>query len=471
MHQGIKEMTDNTGRGSGVQIVAGGATAIALALAAYFGYQYYAKPGAPVTLMQPEPAGDSETTEPQQQAAVAPVTAPEDAPAASEVETTTAPVEPATESARAPEITPTPETAAPQSATEEQPASDPAIPSPSAPEFDVVRIEPDGTSVIAGTAEPMSDVTILLDGNEIARATADYKGKFVALLNVPSSGDAQVLSLSSRGEGDAAVTSTDSVILAPATAPTPTDQQVASAPEAENETQALPTTADEGQVQPADTATAETPSEQGTPQTTTPSAEATATAEAPAAEVPPAADEPAKAPAVLLATEDGVRVLQPADTSPEMTTNVVIDAISYDDGGEVQLSGRGTDDGFVRVYLDNKPILTAPIGADGGWRTELPDVDSGVYTLRVDQVDATGVVTSRTETPFKRETAEALENAQSTPQTPVSAVTVQPGSTLWAIARENYGDGTLYVRVFEANRDSIRDPDLIYPGQVFTVPD
>ena len=49
-------------------------------------------------------------------------------------------------------------------------------------------------------------------------------------------------------------------------------------------------------------------------------------------------------------------------------------------------------------------------------------------------------------------------------------ITVQPGFTLWAIARDTYGDGVLYVQVFEANRDKIKDPDLIYPGQVFTVP-
>jgi len=40
-----------------------------------------------------------------------------------------------------------------------------------------------------------------------------------------------------------------------------------------------------------------------------------------------------------------------------------------------------------------------------------------------------------------------------------------------AISREHYGEGILYVRVFEANRDRIRDPDLIYPGQVFALPD
>jgi nucleoid-associated protein YgaU len=56
------------------------------------------------------------------------------------------------------------------------------------------------------------------------------------------------------------------------------------------------------------------------------------------------------------------------------------------------------------------------------------------------------------------------------PPAPVT-VTVQPGFTLWAIARGRWGDGNMYVQVFEANRDRIRDPDLIYPGQVFTIPD
>ena len=53
---------------------------------------------------------------------------------------------------------------------------------------------------------------------------------------------------------------------------------------------------------------------------------------------------------------------------------------------------------------------------------------------------------------------------------PVS-VTVQPGFTLWQIATEQLGAGTRYVQVFEANKDQIRDPDLIYPGQVFAIPE
>jgi nucleoid-associated protein YgaU len=59
-----------------------------------------------------------------------------------------------------------------------------------------------------------------------------------------------------------------------------------------------------------------------------------------------------------------------------------------------------------------------------------------------------------------------------TPEAEVAplTVTVQPGFTLWRIATENLGDGIRYVQVFEANKEQIRDPDLIYPGQVFTIP-
>jgi len=455
-----------------MQMVAGGAAAIAVVLAGYFGYQAYTNSQTPVTLMQPVPNEQTPNATPQQ------------TPAAPDAQTV---AKPADAASAEPATT----------ANTEEPAAEPAMPAVAVPEFDVVRVERDGSAVIAGTAEAGAQVSILLDGAEVAKATADGQGKFVALLNVPASRNAQVLSLSVQGAGKTAVASADSVILTPAVTPDPAGQQVASATDTQTVEMPAVVAADPQTEGATQTPTTDEPQETvaGTPVEQTQVAEAGASdsvstepatsvvpepndVETPAKPQSVATDVPledpeptTKAPAVLLATNDGVRVLQPADSSPEMTTNVVIDAISYDDGGEVQLSGRGTDQGYVRVYLDNKPILTAPIAADGGWQTGLPDVDSGVYTLRVDQVDTTGTVISRTETPFKRETAQALENAQATTQTRVSAVTVQPGSTLWAIARDNYGDGLMYVRVFEANRDSIRDPDLIYPGQVFTVPD
>lgn len=129
----------------------------------------------------------------------------------------------------------------------------------------------------------------------------------------------------------------------------------------------------------------------------------------------------------------------------------------------------------MQVYVNNAPVSRLEVEPDGSWRGDLPDVDTGVYTLRIDEVDTAGEVISRIETPFLREdpetVAEALAEEVADPNFSVATRTVQPGATLWAIAEERYGAGVLYVTVFEANRDRIRDPDLIYPGQVFVLPD
>ena len=71
-------------------------------------------------------------------------------------------------------------------------------------------------------------------------------------------------------------------------------------------------------------------------------------------------------------------------------------------------------------------------------------------------------MTARVETPFQQ-TVLADWPAQ-------QVVVVQPGNSLWRIARRVYGEGLRYTIIYEANRGQIRDPDLIYPGQVFSVP-
>ena len=172
---------------------------------------------------------------------------------------------------------------------------------------------------------------------------------------------------------------------------------------------------------------------------------------------------------VLKSTEDGVELLNTA--SPQVLENIELDTISYSQTGDVQLAGRAQEEAeVVRIYVNNRPVVDLGVDADGRWQGDLPQIDTGVYTLRVDELDSEGKVTSRVETPFRREDPAVLAEIDD-PSASAKQITVQAGNTLWGIARDRYGEGRLFVQVFEANRDRIRNADLIFPGQVFALPE
>ena len=165
--------------------------------------------------------------------------------------------------------------------------------------------------------------------------------------------------------------------------------------------------------------------------------------------------------------------MQGGTTGPNVMTDVMFDTINYSKDGDVAVTGRGTPDSIVHFYLDNSPVASTAVDQTGYWSADLSDVEAGVYTLRLDQLDKSGKVSSRIESPFKREDRSVLADQMKDIASParINVITVQPGNTLWAISRERYGRGILYVQVFDANKDKIRDPDLIYPGQIFDLPD
>lgn len=49
-------------------------------------------------------------------------------------------------------------------------------------------------------------------------------------------------------------------------------------------------------------------------------------------------------------------------------------------------------------------------------------------------------------------------------------VRIVKGDNLWTIAKHLYGSGFAYVTIYRANKDQIKDPNLIYPNQVFVLP-
>ncbi|WP_341205228.1 Ig-like domain-containing protein [uncultured Sulfitobacter sp.] len=335
---------------------------------------------------------------------------------------------------------------------------DPAA-SPATPSFDEVRREGDGMTVIAGRAAPGARVSVISNGAEVASAQADRSGKFATLAILPPDGSGKILSLSADAE-TGPVASVEEVILAPITAPA-----VAQVALADTSHVSTDTTPDDTAPETASASVAEPLGE--APDDSAPEMTEVAAVTPQPDPAPPSADTPV---ALLKSDADGVELLP--GTAPEVTDRIALDTITYSDEGEVRLAGRAqAQASSVRVYLDNRSVGALEVDPQGRWRGDIEDIKTGIYTLRVDELDQGGDVISRVETPFKRESPEVLARATADNDGPIKAVTVQEGATLWAIARERYGDPTLYVRVFAANRSSIRDPDLIYPGQVFDLPD
>ena len=165
-------------------------------------------------------------------------------------------------------------------------------------------------------------------------------------------------------------------------------------------------------------------------------------------------------PKIIIAEADGQIIVQEqAGVGPDIQP-LSLDTINYSASGDVILAGRASSNQVVRVYVDNTPVVLGEV-SDGKWLFEIPNIKEGLYTLRVDALDDTGKVVDRVESPFQRVIRE-METGQAT---------IQPGFTLWKLAELKYGFGYRYVQIFEANRDTIKDPDLIYPGQIFQIPD
>jgi hypothetical protein len=373
------------------------------------------------------------------------------------------------------------------------------------PTFDLVRVDAEGSLVVAGRAEPGATVTLRLGADTLAEFVADRRGNFVWLDQIAPSDQPRALMLTAVLADGRAIEGPETAVIdafappappAPPAVATPAPVVPApAAPAAPASAVPAPATTDRAVADPA-------PAVPAAPQ----AAEAAPVAAAPAPVAPPVVAEAApSAPSVVILSEQGVRVLSEAARA-EAPSQVRIDAVSYTDGGDVIIDGRARPGAFVRLYLNDALNLTVPASPDGAWRAQLVDVAPGRYRLRADEVDSEGRVLSRLEIPFQREAPEVLAAASANiavsraraeerradaattaagssaaPEAgtdggsapagvEIAVVTVQPGNSLWRIARRIYGDGVLYVQVYEANRDQIRDPDLIYPGQVFTLP-
>jgi hypothetical protein len=277
-----------------------------------------------------------------------------------------------------------------------------------APSFDVVRIAREGTAVLAGRGAPGSVIELRRDDEVVATATVDALGEWVIVLDHPLP----------EGPGELGLAST-----------TPDGRQVV--------------------------------------------ADATLAVDVPkrgAGAGAGAGDDAGKPAAVaVLVPHSGdkqSRILQKPAAATADTPDVTVDKVDYDEAGNVVVAGTAAPGKTVRLYVDNKPVGDTTTGEQGQWSmTPTAPIAAGQHTLRADRLGSAGAVEARVEIPFDRaQRRDILKLAAH------RRVIVQPGNSLWRISRRVYGSGLQYTVIYQANSRQIRDPDLIYPGQVFDLP-
>ena len=382
------------------------------------------EPAPPAQPANPPAAEPSTPAADQPAASAQPATnpAPAEPPAAQSTitgATEPKPIEPAENQAtNAPATSPQPAPAPAQPATDNQVAAVTPPPAPEIkPSFDVVRVNPNGDAVIAGRAAPGTKITLLDNGQPVGSAEADDRGEWVLLPDSAVDPGQHNFSVRATDESGKAQDSEKKVLVI------------------------VPKPAEDIAGQPV----------------TRPSG-------ALALEVPKSGEAPTQ----LLNSPGAATTPQPATASTAEGSAppppLSLDTIDYTQDGRAMLSGHTLPDSNLIIYLDNGSIGTSKADGSGRW-TFVPEqkAPTGDHQLRVDLVDGAGKVQARVQVPFSQPDFSTVVLKD-------DSVIVQPGNSLWRIARRTYGDGVLYTVIFEANKDRIGNPDLIYPGQIFELP-
>ncbi len=348
-----------------------------------------------------------------------------------------------------------------------------AQPPPSAPlrpSFDIVRVSARGEAVMAGRAAPHAEVTILDGGREMGRARADDRGEWVFVPALPMPPGGRELSLLARAPDGSVLESASTLVVVvperdrdvagrplPAETPAPPPIALLAPRDPQGELRVLQAPSAGGAMPPAAAVPLPPLAASQDRRPDTEGAEAISPAAAP----PDMAGRARAAPLPSVHAGHGTGV-----SLPNRGGSVTVEAVEYGEGGDIRFSGRAAPGAPVRLYLDTNHLGDTRANEAGRWSlapAAVPIEPGKVAALRADQLAADGKVMARAEVEFQRANMppEGLREGM---------VVVQPGQSLWRIARATYGRGIRYTIIYEANRDQIRNPNRIYPGQVFVVP-
>lgn len=421
------------------------------------------------------------------------------------------------------------------------------------PSFDVLRVEPSGSLVVAGRAAPNSKVDIIAGATPVGSTKAAANGDFAAVLDKAlKPGDHQLVLRATSPDGTAATSTETAVVSIPETE----NGQVLALVEKPGQPSRLITKPKATETDGADKGTSSAPAGQtgektaaATPDTSAKDEAGAAGGEATTAKEPRKAATPEEktASSALDAADKTAATTEPKTAAAEATQQsgkagdqaekpfVSVEAVEIE-GSHIYVAGQATVGKRVLVYANDSLLGASDVSKGGRFLVEAEhDLAVGDYIIRADLVDGEGMkVIARAAVPFTREAGnrvaavapsvkaageaaaekqepagakangaesgavtpplpKASESIASTPPVIASteegktaegdktklgapleevkgSVIIRRGDTLWRIADRVYGRGVRYTTIYLANKDQIRDPDKIWPGQVFTMP-
>ncbi|MEC8672862.1 MAG: Ig-like domain-containing protein [Pseudomonadota bacterium] len=307
------------------------------------------------------------------------------------------------------------ETAAAQPAAPEAEADGPAEAGVS---IDLAQVTPAGEAVFAGKAAPNAEVTVFEGDVILGTATANADGEWVI---VPERALAPGEHLVSVGAKDADGTTTvANVTMAIKVGETEDEQPlVALLPQGETDVPELLQSPDDKPE--SEMVTSAAPS-----------------------------------------TQDGAD----ADTdAAELTPAVAPRSLSWKDNGDLVVAGVSRGGARVTATAADKAFGEAAVGDDGAWQIAgRVDISKPRRIMRFTLQDGDGQTIASYRLPVaSRDLSQGMDGSK--------MVIVQQGDALWRIAYQSYGEGIKYVDIVRRNAAAINDPDLIFPNQIFAIPE
>ena len=145
-------------------------------------------------------------------------------------------------------------------------------------------------------------------------------------------------------------------------------------------------------------------------------------------------------------------------------------------GPSQMLRNAGLDPKRLKFEFGTGSIAVSGEIADEADRQKILDVLTGAPGISTVQdnmtVAAPAPAAAAPEVPEAPQAGAAGEEASATAEDDApKTYTVQSGDTLWKISEEMYGNGSKYMKIFEANTDLLENPDRIFPGQKLVIPE